>query len=303
MEQKLTNPTEQTSEIPETKPVQRFAGVKRWMFRILFYSVGLYLLILVMLAWNETALVYPGSPESNGNWNPETFAYEEVEFKSADGTELLGWYIPPNPEDKKKCRTVLICHGNGENLAQVAGYWGVEFRNKLNAEVFAFDYRGFGKSEGTPTEKAVFEDSTAALEQFCQRAGKSVADVIIVGHSLGGGPAVHLAKTQGCKMLILQRTFSSLPDAASASYPIFPVHWIMQNRMNSKESIKDCNMPLFQSHGNADTLIPCDLGHTLHDCCPSEKKEFFEVDGMGHWDPLPTDYWVKLKAFVNDVCE
>ena len=303
MEPNSTKIDEQASENSPAKPLIRFAAIKRWLFRLTFLAVGFYVFMLVMLAWSETALVYPGSPESNGNWNPETFDYEEVEFQSADGTELLGWYLPANADNEKDCRTVLICHGNGENLAQVAGYWGVQFRDTLNAEVFAFDYRGFGKCEGTPTEKTVFEDSTAALECFCERTGKSKTDVIIVGHSLGGGPAVHLAQSQGCKMLILQRTFSSLPDAASASYPMFPVHWIMRNRMNSKESIKDCSMPLFQSHGGADKLIPCDLGHTLHDRCPSDKKEFFEVDGMGHWDPLPAEYWAKLKAFVNEACE
>lgn len=278
------------------------AAIVRWIKILSITGIASYVMILVMLAYSETSLVYPGSTYPKGNWDPKSFDFDEVTFTSPDGTELVGWYLPSlSKEDRDDCRTVLICHGNAENVAEVSGSWGVMFRDRLKAEVFAFDYRGYGKCEGTPNEKAVCEDTIAALDYLCQRTGKPASEIIVVGHSLGGGPAVNLAKSRGCRMLILQRTYSSLPDAAASLYPIFPVHWIMQNRMNSAEKIRDCPMPLFQSHGNVDHLIPIESGKKLFAQSPATQKQFYEVEGMGHWDPLPEDYWKQLKAFVEEV--
>ncbi|MDB2687648.1 alpha/beta hydrolase, partial [Mariniblastus sp.] len=198
-------------------------------------------------------------------------------------------------------RTILHCHGNGENIAQVGAFTAKQFSQVLQANVFIFDYRGFGKSEGSPYEAGVKEDADAALAWLCEKDGVKPADVVIVGHSLGGGLACYLAKKHGCKALILQRTFSSLPDAAARKYWMFPVRLIMRNRLNSAETIKSCDVPLFQSHGEKDTLIPIDLGRKLFDNSPSSKKKFFPVSGMSHWDPLPQQYWVELKAFIEEV--
>ncbi|MEL7500539.1 MAG: alpha/beta hydrolase [Planctomycetota bacterium] len=276
--------------------------ITRWLTRFVVFTAMAYVVFLITLSFSETALVYPGSDYPKGNWDPDWFEYEEIEFQSADGTDLVGWFIPTDQEPAEPTRTILICHGNAENVAEVSGYWGTQFRDRLRAQVFAFDYRGYGKCKGTPNEEGLFQDSVAALNVLCEKANCQPEDVIIVGHSLGGGPAVHLAKTEGCKMLVLQRTYSSLPDAAAASYPMFPVHWIMKNRMNSADSIRDCVQPLFQSHGSEDALIPVELGHKLHENSPAESKEFFEVEGMGHWDPLPEEYWQRLSSFVDDVC-
>ena len=271
------------------------------MIRISLYSVGLYLFAVVFLAWNETSLVYPGATTERGNWNPKFLDFEEVKFQSEDGTNLVGWFLPAPGQVKESSRNILICHGNAENVAMVANGFGQTFQRNFNANVFIFDYRGFGKSEGTPDEDGVFADSVAALDVLCQKTNSQPSNVILVGHSLGGGPAVYLAKERGCRMLVLQRTFSSLPDTAAHSYPIFPVHWIMQNRMDSINRIGDCPQPLFQSHGAADSLIPISLARRLFDKSPTEKKQFFAVEDMDHWDPLPTQYWVELKAFMGQL--
>lgn len=262
-----------------------------------------YLGVLVFLAANETKLVYPGSKYPRGTWEPVDFNHQEIDFPSKDGTRLVGWHLkkpesilPGNPD-----RTVLLCHGNAENVAESAGYIGDYLRQSLVADVFVFDYRGYGKCDGSPTEAGVLADSEAALEWICHNTGKSPQEIIIVGHSLGGGPAVHLASQHGCRVLVLQRTFSSITDAAQLNYPWLPVRYVMRNQYPSAEKIKTCDCPLYQSHGSEDQLIPIELARKLFRNSPSKTKSFNELPGLGHYDPLPPEYWYELREFVNQV--
>jgi fermentation-respiration switch protein FrsA (DUF1100 family) len=310
------------------------SAIVRTLRTFLIAAGGIYLLMILVLAFFENSLIYPGSKYPRGNWNTERFGFSEIEFRASDDTKLFGWYLPyrfPGSTPKsvsestdqqgdsgsaesvdsfdsvgsvglgieRKARTILHCHGNGENIAQVGAFTAPKFSQALQANVFVFDYRGFGKSDGTPNESGIYLDAEAALEWVCQKDNVRPKDVILVGHSLGGGPACYLAKKHGCKALILQRTFSSLPEAASYQYPMFPVGWIMQNRMDSATAIKSCTMPLFQSHGDQDTLIPIELGRKVFGNSPAKKKKFFEVKGMGHLDPLPENYWSELAAFLD----
>ena len=225
--------------------------------------------MLGCLALFENRILYQGPKYSAGIWKPDEQGFTEAGFEAADGTKLFGWYLPYQGEGDEDAvgamrpRTILHCHGNAENVAQVGAYTSKVFSQVLQANVFSFDYRGFGKSEGSPDETGVQQDADAALAWVCERDKVKPADVIIVGRSLGGGVACYLAKKHGCKALILQRTFSSLPDVAARKYWMFPVRWVMQNEMNSVEAIKHCDVPLFQSHGDADTLVPIDLGKKL----------------------------------------
>ena len=281
----------------------------RFLRRLLLVTIVVYLLMIGCLALFENRLVYPGSKYPAGNWEQQGQGFEEVEFAAADETKLVGWYLPlknSSPADAGSAsatrpRTILHCHGNGENIAQGGSYTAKRFSTVLQANVFIFDYRGFGKSEGSPNEAGVKQDADAALAWVCEKDNVQPTDVIIVGHSLGGGLACYLAEKHGCKGLILQRTFSSLPDAAARTYPMFPVHWVMRNQLNSAEAIKSCDVPLFQSHGEKDTLVPIDLGRKLFANCPSSTKQFLAVPEMTHWGALPEHYWTELKAFFDQV--
>ena len=284
----------------------------RFLRRLFFVTIAVYLAMLVFLAVFENRLVYPGAKYPSGNWDSQGQGFTEVEFAAADDTKLFGWYLPlkspPAAGDAVDAtsialqpRSVLHCHGNGENIAHVGSFTAKQISEVLQANVFIFDYRSFGKSEGAPTEEGVKEDADAALAWLCEKDGVQPADVIIVGRSLGGGLASYLAEKHGCKALILQRTFSSLPDVAARKYWMFPVRLIMQNQMNSAEAIKSCDVPMFQSHGEADSSIPIDLGRRLYENSPSTNKKFFPVPEMGHVDSLPEQYWVELKAFIGQV--
>lgn len=263
---------------------------------------------------NETRLVYPGAAETIGNWTPQGLVYEDVDFQACDGTRLHGWFLPrsesnatsqpqigPNATAGSLQETILLCHGNAENVAMASAYIGDRMRTTLNANVFVFDYRGFGKSQGVPSEPGLIDDAESALAWLCQRTGKTPAEIIIVGHSIGGGPACHLAATKGCKLLILQRTFDSLAGTAQYNYPMFPVRYVMQNQFDSAYRIMDYHGPVFQSHGQADRLIPIELARNLFDSVPGENKQFLDIPGMGHYDALPESYWTDLRRFVESI--
>ena len=295
----------------ETRSIgqQLLSSCFRFLRRLLIVAVVVYLLMFACLALFENRLLYHGAKFTADNWKPDQQGFTEAEFEAADGTKLVGWYLPFQGEgdgtddatNSMRPRTILHCHGNAENIAQVGAVTSKQFSRVLQANVFSFDYRGFGKSEGSPHEAGLQQDADAALAWICERDKVKPADVIIVGHSVGGGVACYLAQKHGCKALILQRTFSSLPDAAASKYWMFPVRLVMQNQMNSVEAIKHCDVPLFQSHGSADTLIPIDLGRKLFDSSPSASKKFLEVPDMNHAQPLPGYYWGELKTFFERV--
>ncbi len=269
----------------------------RFALAVLGIAAMIYLCILFTLLWNETSLVYPGADFRKGNWNP-AFEFEEVEFKSRDGTPLVGWFLPRDNAQYN----ILLCHGNAENVAESSANVGDFLRHHLNANVFVFDYRGYGKSGGRPDEPGVLDDSEAALRWLNQRTDTTPGSVILVGHSLGGGPAVHLAAQFGAKALVLQRTFSSLVGTAQDIYWWLPVSYLMQNQYRSDQKILVCHdVPLFQSHGSEDGVVSIDSARNLFECCPCEFKQFYEVSGMNHYQRLPEEYWEVLKVFVDSV--
>ena len=268
----------------------------KWMKTILTFSAIAYVAIVGLLLWSEPVLVYPGAPASRGNYSP-SFDFEDVWFSSADGTKLHGWLLPR--KDSK--RYLLFCHGNAENVANASQYVARTMQETLDANVFVFDYRGYGKSEGEPFEQGVLEDTEAAMDWICERFSIAPSDVIVNGFSLGGGPATHVATKLGCRGLILQRTYSSMPDVAASKYPFVPVHMLMQNRFESAKKIAGYTGPLLQSHGEADRVIPFKFGEKLYKACPSAEKEFFSKERMGHFSPLDDEFLALVKAF-GDKC-
>ncbi len=260
-----------------------------------------YVGIIVILCLNETYLVYPGSKYPRGDWETTQFQFEEVAFEAADGTKLVGWFLPFEDGIENANETVLLCHGNAENCAQASSYIGIEMMRHLRANVFVFDYRGYGKSEGSPDEAGIKLDAVAALNVLNSKTETQPHDVILVGHSLGGGPAVFLAKEHGAKALVLQRTYCSLVDAAQSHYPWLPVSLMMRNRFDADGVMEACDVPLFQSHGDCDEVIPLASAKRLFEKSPTEKKTFYEIPGMSHYQTLPDDYWTKLESFVSEI--
>jgi uncharacterized protein len=254
----------------------------------------IYLSILGTLMYFETDLVFPGAGAERGDWSHPGIELEEVKFESADGTALEGYFLE-KPEAKA---TILFCHGNEENIAMLAPEMQ-QLRERMNANVMVFDYRGFGRCVGKPFERGILEDAEAAAMWLAERTDQIEEDLIYVGRSLGGGVAIHLVSVFGGRGLALDRTFSSAVDVAASRYWWLPVRFVMRNQFLSIAKIKYFDGPMLQMHGDIDEVIPLWSAKRLFERSPSPVKEFQQIEGLTHNVACPEVYLAKLQQFIE----
>lgn len=264
--------------------------------RMSFTALRVYLLLLLLMLLLENKLIFPARKYPAGDWQPFGVDFEDVAFTSADGTSLHGWYLEhPAPKGY-----LLYCHGNGENIADISVLVD-DLRGRADVSVFAFDYRGYGRSEGSPNERGVLADGEAAQAWLSERAGVERGELILAGRSLGGAVAVHLASHTQAKALILDSTFTSMPDVAATIHWWAPVRWLMRTQFNSAEKIKRYQGPLLQFHGTADQIVPLPIAEQLFRTAPMQDKTFVEIDGATHNSWSPEDYLAGVRDLVNRV--
>lgn len=266
----------------------------RSLGKLLAAGTCAYLAVVIAMFWLETWLVYPAPPVEAGDWHPTGLDYEDVHFTSADGTKLHGWFVP----HRSPKRAIVYCHGNGEFVA-FNGDLAALLRDTLDASVFLFDYRGYGHSEGSPTEAGCIADGVAAQRWLAKRMGVEPNEIVVMGRSLGAAVAVGMAAELGAKALILENGFSRMTDVAGHHYPWLPVGLAMRNRYDSLVRIRDYQGPLLQSHGSNDWIVPIRFGRQLFDAAPTTHKKFIEFPRQGHNDPFPASYYRDLATFLD----
>ena len=234
-------------------------------------------------------------PDRKGNWEPDQLKYSDVEFESADTTALHGWYCPAEAPRA----VVLYCHGNGGNIAWMADYF--EFlRTQHRLSVLAFDYRGYGKSKGTPTVEGVLADGRAARVKLAELAGVPSAEVVVWGRSMGGAVAVQLASEEAPRGLILECTFDSFKTVAKHHAPRW-AFLVPEDRLSSVKRIPDVQCPLFQVHGTADRVVPYACGQTLY-AAANEPKFFYTLRGADHNTASPAKLYEQIDLFLDQKC-
>ena len=252
-----------------------------------------YVSIAVLLMIFEERLIFHPRRYPEGNWNPDEIPFEDIHFTATDGTKLHAWYVP----HKQPQAYILYCHGNAGHLADREFLLRI-LHNHLDAAVFIFDYRGYGRSEGHPDEAGVLLDAHAARTAFAQQAGITPADMILMGRSLGGAVAVALAAAEQPLGLVLESTFTSLPDAAATLYPWLPVRWLIRTQLDSLTRIQSYPGPLLQSHGDRDEIIPFELGRRLHASVPGP-KQWVTIPGGTHNSTQSGEYYAALQHFIH----
>jgi fermentation-respiration switch protein FrsA (DUF1100 family) len=253
------------------------------------------LLLLIGCAPLERSLILHPQPYPLGDWNPSDLPYEDAYFLAGDGTRLHGWFTsPPQPRE-----VVLFCHGNAGNVTSLA--WVLDlYRERLNCAVLVFDYRGFGKSEGTPTEAGILQDARAARQWLAQRTGVEENAIVLVGRSLGGGVAVDLAAKDGGRGLVLENTFTSMRDMVDTQVSPLPLGWFLDMQLDSLSLIGKYHGPLLQTHGDADKLIPFEQACRLFEAA-NKPKVFVKAPGCGHNDMPTADYVGNLDQFLSQL--
>lgn len=209
---------------------------------------------------------------------------EEVTFQAEDGVKLHGrFFAHPQPR-----AAVLYCHGNAgsvETWSTVAR----QMRDRYQVSVFLFDYRGYGKSEGSPSEEGILYDGRAARRWLTTRTGLKDGELVYVGRSLGGAVAVELAAEGGARFLALESTFSSLPDVANYHVPWALPYFNMTQRLDSQTRIAAYHGALLQCHGDADEVVPLESAQKLFDAAGGPRR-MVVIRNAKHNDPPSPEY-------------
>lgn len=264
--------------------------------------IGLYLLLFAagcgslspIARWERSSLFQPDKYPA-GEWQQTTVLVQDASFAAADGTKLHGWYVR-NPQPKAHA---LVLHGNAGNVTLMADSLRV-LNHRHGVSALAIDYRGYGRSEGTPTEAGVLQDARAARKWLAMKEGIAESDVVLMGQSLGGGVAIDLAAKDGCRGLVVAGTFTSIPDVAQHHISWLPMRWLLSSKMDSLNKIKDYQGPLLLAHGDADEVVPYQQGVRLYEAAPGPKQMITNYGGK-HNDPLPEEYRLALDEFIKQL--
>lgn len=200
--------------------------------------------------------------------------YRQVWLTSADGVRLCAWLVEP----PARRGTVLFCHGNYGNLSHQLD--PIRVFCHLGFAILVFDYRGYGQSEGKPSEEGTYLDAEAAWTYLVREQGVDPGRLVICGRSLGGPIAARLARLHPPGALLLESTFTSLPALASRRYPLLPVRRLARYTYDTLGQLAHIRCPVLVAHSRQDGLIPFAQGQELY-AAAGPPKEFLEIAG-GH---------------------
>jgi len=222
----------------------------------------------------------------------------DVSLETEDGITLHGWWYAAAPD----APAVLLLHGNAGNILARTGLAAGYLERGIS--VFLLDYRGYGRSEGTPSEAGVYLDAEAALDHVAGLAGGRDR-VVVHGRSLGGAVAVGVVPGSRVAGVILDSTFTSLEDMARAVYPFLPDFLLrgISGRFDTRARIGEISVPLLVMHGSRDEIVPSWMGRELFEQAP-EPKAWYLIEGAGHNDVLLVAggaYLDRVAAFVHEV--
>src|ERR1039457_2621013 len=219
-----------------------------WRQRLLKTLVALTF-IYMLLRWFEHGQVYHPSREMDASAAEVGRPFENVFFKTSDGVELNGWFFPAYTNSPRANLAVLICHGNAVNIADRLDLYSAWLETGVT--VFAFDYRGYGRSQGRPGEEGTYLDAQAAHQWL---AKKGFGKIIVHGESLGGGIGSELCRREKTCGLILQSTFTSIPDVGAELFPWLPVKLLSTIKYDTRARLPCLKIPVLVMHSRADQL-------------------------------------------------
>jgi fermentation-respiration switch protein FrsA (DUF1100 family) len=243
---------------------------------LLVVIAGGYAFVLLLVYLLQDRFIFFPTREIFATPELRGLRYEDVRLVADDGVALHGWWIPaPAPR-----ATVLYLHGNGGCLAHTLD--AIETFARLGTNVLAIDYRGYGRSEGTPSGEGIMRDAEAAWRNLTNDRAIAPASIVIVGRSLGGGPASALAVRHEPAGLVLESTYTSVPDRAAELFSMLPARWVVRVRFDNRENVARVRCPVLVVHSAADETIPYHHGRDIF-AAAHEPKELVTI-ARGHND-------------------
>lgn len=254
---------------------------------------GLYLLAAAAMFTFQRQLQYFPSQRAPTPAEAGFDGAVEQALTTPDGTRIVLWYVPAPPG----AATVLYFQGNGGEIADRADRFAA-YRGAGLGVAF-LSYRGYGGSEGKPTETGLHSDAATAYD-WLMAQGVAPDRLALVGESLGTGLAVRLVADRPVGALLLEAPYTSTADIAASLYPWLPVRILMLDQYRSIDHIGRIKAPLFATHGKADMTIPFRFGAALFDAAP-QPKEFHPINGVGHNDLFGPQTWTAEIVFLARV--
>ena len=275
----------------------------RYRMCISIFLISVFILILVIKAGFlvlDKYFIYFPDKELSMTPLDVGLNYEDVYLTTSDGVDLHGWFLQGND------KFVLVWfHGNAGNISDRLSdvYY---MHTKVGASIFIFDYRGYGLSQGSPSESGLYLDGRAAVEFLIDRVGdqKDAPEVVFFGRSLGSAIAAKMASIYDVDGLILEAPFTSTIDLAKIHYPYVPgflVNMVIRDRYASDTVFDSVSAPVIVIHWQNDSIVPIDMGKKIYNMF-EDKKSFYAVEGAGHNDTSVIGgkiYFTKIMEFLH----
>lgn len=246
--------------------------VKSTLTTLLIFFILAYLLILIFLYLKQASILYYPTKELLQTPKDIGLDFEELSLKTSDGINISAWYIPAKDERG----AILMCNGNAGNMSYRIDL--IRIFNNLNLSILIFDYRGFGKNEGNPTEKGTYLDAEAAWDYLINTKHYPAAKLILYGQSLGGAIAAEMALRHEAAALIIESSFKSVHELGSKFFPYIPVKLISRFHYATIEKIDRINCPKLIIHSPDDEIVPYTHGIALFEKA-REPREFLKIKG------------------------
>src|SRR5688572_31185218 len=270
--------------------------MRRMPWNVLISLVLAYAAVVLLVFLFQSRLVYYPEVGREVAATPKTYglAFEPAEIRTADGETLQAWWVPA----ENARGVVLFFHGNAGNISHRLDY--LLMFNRLRYTTLIVDYRGYGKSTGSPSEEGTYRDAEAAWEYLRHARLAQPQDVVIAGESLGGAVGTWLAAKVKPRAVLLFSTFTSVNDLGAQVYWFLPVMLLSRIGYDNVDNLKRIDAPVFIAHSPDDDVVPYSHGKKLFEAA-REPKAFLELRG-GHNDGFifTRQEWVaQVGAFLD----
>jgi fermentation-respiration switch protein FrsA (DUF1100 family) len=263
------------------------------MLRRMLITFALAGVVVMLLMWAAARSMYYPLRYPRGDWSSrERLGAEDVWLTTRDGVRVHGWWLP----EAGTRRVTLYLHGNGGNITHREAI--VPVIRDAGSALFLLEYRGYGRSEGRPTEKGLYADADAAYDHLLAR-GYDAKQIVVHGESLGTAVAVELAARRPCGGLVLASPFTSAQAVAHRVLPLLGPMLVWS--YNSQRRIGRVRAPILVLHGDRDDVIDFEFGRELFEAAP-EPKFFWRVEGAAHNDLIEVggpEYTQRLREFYE----
>ena len=279
--------------------IKKFWGVLsmpvKWQYLILLI---IFMITICYIFYPKIENFFVFCPQSSFDFTPEQLRldYKDVYFNSEDGERLHGWFFPLETGGP----VILFCHGNAGNISHRLD--NIEPLTEKNLQVFIFDYRGYGKSSGSPSEKGIYMDGLAAYDYLVQEEHIQPENIVLFGRSLGGAVAIEVSLKRNIRSIIIENAFISIRDMAKTMFLFNLLSFILPSNYNNLEKISNIHVPKLIIHSEEDEIVPFSMGEKLFEAS-REPKYFYPIKAARHNDTFimgDDEYFRAFASFVNE---